>query len=95
MTLADWAATIAAVMTTLSFLPQALHVIKTRDTRAISLLMYAMFATGVVFWGIYGLLVMQWAVIVANGITLVLAGIILVLKQRDVVGKPAPPTDTG
>ena len=87
MSVADWAATIAAVLTTLSFLPQALHVIRTRDTQAISLMMYAMFATGVLFWAAYGLLVMQWAIIIANGVTLVLAGLILVLKVRDVVSK--------
>lgn len=87
MTVADWAATIAAVLTTMSFLPQALHVIRTRDTRAISLLMYAMFASGVLFWAAYGVLVMQWAIIIANGVTLVLAGLILVLKVRDVMGK--------
>lgn len=36
--------TIAAVLTTLSFLPQAYQVIKTKDTSGISSGMYAMFA---------------------------------------------------
>lgn len=79
----DWAASIAAVLTTVSFLPQAVHVIRTRDTRAISLLMYVMFTAGVGFWEIYGWLVMQPAIIVANLITFVLAGTILFLKVRD------------
>ena len=82
----DWAASIAAVLTTVSFLPQAVHVIRTRDTRAISLLMYIMFTAGVGFWEIYGWLVMQPAIIVANLITFVLAGTILTLKVRDMAG---------
>lgn len=90
MTLADWAATIAAILTTVSFLPQAIHVLKTRDTRAISLMMYLLFTTGVGFWEIYGWLVMQPAIIVANLITFVLAGAILFLKVRDVMAGAKP-----
>lgn len=90
MSAADWAASIAAVLTTVSFLPQAVHVLRSRDTRAISLLMYVMFTTGVGFWEIYGWLVMQPAIIAANLVTFVLAGAILVLKVRDVArGRPA------
>ncbi len=88
MELADWAASIAAILTTISFLPQALHVIKTRDTDAISLTMYAMFVTGVGFWEIFGLMTMQWPIIIANVITLGLAGTILTLKIRDTLSKP-------
>ncbi len=90
MTLADWAATMAAILTTVSFLPQAIHVLKTRDTGAISLLMYVLFTTGVGFWEVYGWLVGQPAIIIANLITFVLAGAILFLKVRDVMGRSAP-----
>ena len=38
---------IAAVLTTLSFVPQAWQIIKTKDTSGISLGMYAMFVVGV------------------------------------------------
>ncbi len=86
MTLGDWMATIAATLTTISFLPQALRVLKTRDTQAISLVMYAMFVSGVAFWAVYGWMIQQWAMIVANVITFALAGAILWLKVRDVAG---------
>ncbi len=76
---------VAAVLSTSSFLPQALRVLRTRDTQAISLAMYALFTTGVALWGIWGLILMQWSVVIANGITLVLAGLILTLKVRDVM----------
>ena len=46
--------TIAAFLTTLSFLPQAYQVIKTKDTSGISLGMYTMFVIGVFLWIIHG-----------------------------------------
>ena len=42
--------TIAAILTTGSFLPQAFKVIKTKDTEGISLLMYIMNVTGIFLW---------------------------------------------
>jgi MtN3 and saliva related transmembrane protein len=75
----------AAALTTASFFPQAVHVLKTRDTRAISLTMYALFTAGVALWGAYGLMTMQGSIIAANGVTIVLAVLILSLKVRDVL----------
>lgn len=74
--------TVAAILTTASFLPQALHVLRTRDTRSLSLPMYVVFTVGVAFWLGYGLVLGSWPMIVANTITLVLAGAILALKLR-------------
>ncbi len=85
MPLADIIGGAAAILTTASFFPQALHVLRTRDTRAISLMMYALFTMGVTLWGAYGLMTMQWSIIAANGVTVVLAVLILSLKVRDVL----------
>jgi MtN3 and saliva related transmembrane protein len=74
---------LAALLTTLSFFPQALRVIKTNDTKAISLKMYLMFVTGIFFWLIYGILIAKPAIIIANFITLILAGFILIKKIRE------------
>ena len=82
---ADLIGVVAAVMTTGSFLPQAIKVLRTRETGAISLVMYAMFTAGVATWLAYGILTMQWSIIVANAITVVLSGIILVMKLRAVI----------
>lgn len=84
MGFSDIIGSVAAVLTTTSFVPQALHVLRTRDTRAISLLMYTMFTAGITLWGVYGLMTGQWSIIIANGITLVLALLILSMKVRDV-----------
>lgn len=73
---------LAASLTTLSFLPQAIKVITTRNTQGISGLMYVMFVCGLVMWLIYGLLIEDTAVSMANFLTLVFALPILVIKYR-------------
>jgi MtN3 and saliva related transmembrane protein len=78
----EWIGGIAATLTTCSFIPQVWRVWRTRHTRDISLLMYTLFTTGVALWLIYGILLGAWPIIVANSITLLLAGMVLVLKLR-------------
>nr|ART37188.1 D206 [uncultured bacterium] len=73
---------LAALLTTAAFLPQVLHTLATRDTRGISLRMYAIFVAGVLLWLIYGLLMHDLPLILANAVTLLLAGAILILKLR-------------
>lgn len=73
---------LAATLTTLSFLPQALHTFRTRDVRGISLGMYALFTSGVALWLVYGLLLAAWPIVLANAVTLALALAILVMKLR-------------
>ena len=71
---------VAATCTTASFLPQAILTIKTKDTDGLSLGMYSLFSMGVLCWLIYGILIEDEAIYIANSITLVLAGIILSYK---------------
>lgn len=78
----DWIGSIAAVLTTGAFLPQAWLTMRTRDVSGISAGMYAAFTLGVALWLLYGVLITAWPVIVANTITLVLAGTILLTKLR-------------
>lgn len=73
---------LAAVCTTASFVPQVWHILKTRDTRALSLMMYLLFTVGVVLWLVYGIMIGSIPVIAANSITLVLALVILICKVR-------------
>ena len=85
MTVEEIIGATAAVLTTTSFFPQAIHVLRTRDTGAISLTMYTLFTAGIALWGVYGLMTGQVSIIAANGVTVVLAGLILLLKVRDVM----------
>lgn len=71
---------VAACLTTFGFLPQVIQVVKTKETRAISLGMYSMSVTGIGLWLIHGILIGDAALIVANSISFVLSGIILFYK---------------
>jgi MtN3 and saliva related transmembrane protein len=72
----------AAFCTTISFLPQAVKTIKTKNTSGISLSMYAVFTTGTFLWFMYGIFGHDIPIIIANGITLIFAGIILGFKIK-------------
>jgi MtN3 and saliva related transmembrane protein len=78
----DVVGTLAATLTTLSFLPQAWLTLRTRDVSGISLSMYGTFTAGVALWLVYGVLLGAWPVIIANAVTLALAATILGLKLK-------------
>ena len=73
---------LAAFGTTVSFLPQAIKTIRTKDTAGISLSMYALFTAGTLLWFTYGLMIGSLPVAVANAITFIFASIILLYKVR-------------
>ncbi len=72
----------AAVLTTSSFVPQALQILRTRETKDISLAMYVAFSAGVALWVVYGLANRSWPLLLANVVTLALALSILFMKLR-------------
>ena len=78
----QWIGFAAALLTNASFIPQAVMTIRTRDTRGVSLGMYIIFTTGVAFWLAYGIAIDSLPMILANTVTLGLAGTILALKLR-------------
>ncbi len=73
---------LAATLTTASFVPQAWHTFRTKDVSGISLGMYSAFTIGVALWLVYGWLLAAWPIVVANAVTLSLAGLILSMKLR-------------
>ena len=82
MNTTDWIGSCAATLTTTAFIPQAWKVWHTRHTADISLGMYALFTFGVALWLIYGILLESWPIIIANCITLALAGAVLIMKIK-------------
>jgi MtN3 and saliva related transmembrane protein len=74
---------IAAFCTTISFLPQAIKTIQTRDTSSISLNMYLLFTFGTLMWLLYGLFSHNLPVTLANSVTLVLSSVILYYKLQE------------
>ena len=72
----------AAACTTAAFVPQAVQAWRTRGTRDISLAMYLVFMAGVSLWMIYGILISDYPVTIANAVTLLLALIIMIAKLK-------------
>ena len=72
----------AATLTTIAYIPQAIKIIKTRHTKDLSLLMYIVLTTGIILWLVYGVMLSSLPIILANIVTVILTSIILVLKIR-------------
>lgn len=85
MTSTDFLGNAAAILTSISFIPQVLKILKTRNTSGISLGMYALFVTGVALWLVWGVLTGARPVILANALTLALSSAVLLLKIRSVL----------
>ncbi|MBV9991000.1 MAG: SemiSWEET family sugar transporter [Alphaproteobacteria bacterium] len=73
---------VAAVLTTIAFLPQVVRTWKTRSTADISLAMFVTYVTGIALWLLYGLMLRDLPLICSNAVTLVFSGTILGLKLR-------------
>jgi MtN3 and saliva related transmembrane protein len=71
-----------AVLTTVCWVPQAIKIVRSRDTAAISLAGTVAFTVGIAFWLIYGLALMDWPLITSNVVTLALMSVIVALKLR-------------
>ena len=72
--------TLAGTLTTVAFVPQVLKTWRSRSANDISMGMFLIFTLGVLMWLVYGLYIHSWPIIIANAITLVLAGSILMMK---------------
>jgi MtN3 and saliva related transmembrane protein len=79
---ADLLGYVAATLTTVAFIPQAVKTIRSRDTKAISLWTYVIFTTGIALWFVYGVALGAWPIILSNGVVFPLAATILAFKVR-------------
>lgn len=73
---------IAAALTTAAYIPQVVKVFRHKHTTSISLGMYSILACGIAAWFAYGVMIGSPSIMLANGITFVLALAILVMKLR-------------
>src|SRR3569832_41092 len=71
---------LAAIASTVSFTPQAMKIIRTRETKDISTGMYAITVSAFALWCAYGVLLKQWPLIASNSICLALSSFILMMK---------------
>ena len=73
---------VAAVCTTISFVPQLIRVWRLRSAREISLSMFLVFSLGTFLWLLYGIFIRSLPVILANAVTLALSLAILALSLK-------------
>ena len=71
---------IAGACTTVSFVPQIIKILKTGHARDISLLMYVVLTTGIFLWLVYGLLIEEFPIIIANGVAFILCLSVIIMK---------------
>ena len=74
---------VAAALTTRAFIPQVYKVYKEKSAVGISLTMYLIFFVGLSLWLLYGYLVGSISIVIANGVTLILAAIIIYYKLKN------------
>jgi MtN3 and saliva related transmembrane protein len=72
----------AALLTTLCWIPQALKIIRDKDTRALSLTATVTLAIGIALWLVYGIALGDLPLIAANAISFGLMLVIVALKLR-------------
>ena len=90
------AGTLAALCSTVSFVPQAWRIVRTRDTSSISTATYSLTVAGFALWTAYGLGLGEWPLIVTNSICFVLSAFILVMTvlprpKKDAVANSIDP----
>lgn len=73
---------VAGILSTISFLPQVIKVFKTKQTKDLSLVTFSVLALAIMLWLIYGFLVRQIPIILANAATLVLIILIVIMKLK-------------
>jgi len=72
----------AGTITSITFLPQVIHIWKTKSAKDLSLMMLLLLILGVLLWLTYGLLVMDAAIIYTNSMVLAMSLILLYFKLR-------------
>lgn len=71
---------VAATCTTSAFVPQVYKAWRYKSTKDVSLSMYLVIVLGTILWFIYGVYHNSISIMLANGITVVLAFLVVLLK---------------
>jgi len=70
----------AAILTTSSFVPQVYKTWKSKNVDGISLTMFLTLFIGILIWLIYGILISSFSIILANIVSGLLVGALVVLR---------------
>lgn len=82
MALAEIVGFVAAILTTLAYLPQVIKTWKSKSAADLSLGLFSILTTGVFLWLVYGIMIGNGPIIASNVITLLLTGSMLYFKLR-------------
>jgi MtN3 and saliva related transmembrane protein len=82
-TIIPWIGACAAVLTSLSYIPQVRKAWPRGSTADLSLKMLIALTTGLLLWTAYGLLKSDWVIVAANSVGAMLSASVLVFKIRD------------
>ena len=73
---------LAAILTTLAFVPQVIRTWRTKSADDLSFGMLAAFSTGVLLWLVYGIARRSIPIVGANVVTLVLSTVLMIMQRR-------------
>jgi MtN3 and saliva related transmembrane protein len=73
---------LAGLLTTASFLPQVIKTYQTKHAEDFNLLFLVCFLAGITLWLVYGIMIREWPIILANGVTMVLNMLLLGMKIK-------------
>jgi MtN3 and saliva related transmembrane protein len=82
--LVPWIGVAAAVLTSLSYIPQVRKAWSRGSTADLSLTMLVVLTTGLLLWVGYGLLKSDWVIVAANSVGGALSASVLAFKIRDI-----------
>jgi MtN3 and saliva related transmembrane protein len=82
MALTDAVGLLAGLLTTISLIPQAMKIWKSRSAGDVSLKMFVAFSAGIALWLAYGILMKELPMILWNSVSLALAAAILAMKLK-------------
>ncbi len=91
MTVTSFIGFAAAILSTLNQFPQAIKVLRTRDTHSISLAMYCIVEVAITLWLVYGILLNDMPLILSNALSLIPITYIFIVKlYNTITGKDKP-----
>lgn len=72
----------AGTITSITFLPQVIHIWKTKSAKDLSINMLALLILGVSMWLTYGIIVKDIAIIYTNSMVLTMSLVLLYFKMK-------------
>jgi len=72
----------ASLFVTVAYLPQNIKIIKTKNTKSLSLWMCILLNIGIVLWLFYGIFKHDTVIIIANAVAIIMNTLMLFLKIK-------------